>query len=179
MKKEKGYITIEASLVLIGFFLTVFAVLSVIRFFTAEILIHRYLTNAALEISEMGLFDEELSSGDTEYMNRIITITDGCGNYDDREQMMYMGIGSGDISDFIRKDVKGISGFLGDQDKMLSSYGVVGGLGGLDFSESTMSRSGKTLTVRVKYKYSLIELPFFRDLGFSIDREQSVTTGVW
>ena len=180
INREEGMITIEASTTFFMYILAIYLMLQFISFVTAEVLIHRCLTNLSLEVSEMSLAYEDISSGRMDTVNQIVR---GCYGYSfnmDRssEDVMMSAWNGSAINAVFRNNIEDSQFGFTNIDQELKRLGVKGGLEGIDFSSSYVTGEHGTVCIRATYSYQVLSVPIFGE-GFCIEASQSAETGVW
>ena len=182
MKDEKGLITIEVCTSMLLYFIAIFLIMTILTLVTSDAMIHRSITNLALEVSEMGYVSDEITSGETKTMNYLVGGSFGYRfSMDESPQKVYKALKTGKgINTTFFNDIE----YNQFEDKLIgldiSLYmmGIDYGLEGVDFSGSHLSADGSEVYINAKYSYMIMELPMF-DIKCEIPGEQSVKTGVW
>lgn len=203
---EKGSLTVEALVFLIPFIMAFCTIINAARFVQAEMLIHHAITQTAKQISTYSyvLTKTEIaekmqrSNGKsqefTDDVNRAATsisgLADAVGDPGALAEGVFSMVKSGIVGEAtsgavgaLAKDSieKSIENLTDDPDEFLENLGIVGGLSGLDFSESkwlsnTQEEKGNVQIV-VTYKMKNVLFPDF-DFG-QHEFCQSASTLIW
>ena len=203
---EKGSLTVEALVFLIPFIMAFCTIINAARFVQAEMLIHHAITQTAKQISTYSyvLTKTEIaekmqrSNGKsqefTDDVNRAVTSISGLADAVENPgalaegvfSMVKSGIAgeatSGAVGALAKDSIeKSIENLTDDPDEFLENLGIVGGLSGLDFSESkwlsnTQEEKGNVQIV-VAYKMKNVLFPDF-DFG-QHEFCQSASTLIW
>lgn len=182
-KREKGSLTVEASLVLTFFIFVIMLFLSFGRVFRAQNYVSHalmqttqaiaqdyYIMEKAQNVTRAGKFNNailELLAG----IEDITSITDI--NQQFLMQIHWSDANSGLEADAFRKYAKWTLG--DDIDDTLKEMGIDAGLNGLEIQESSIEASGDVY-VYVKYQVKLL----FPYLGFkTVELEQKARAKIW
>ncbi len=188
---SRGSLTVEALLFLIPFMMAFFTLINAARFVQAEMLIHHAITQTAKQISAYGyvLTKAEISSrmqetnrksdefkvtvdqaassieGFTEAVGDMDALADGVlsrvKNLGQQAVMTYV---VGMLSENNIKNA--ISLVSDDPDEYLENIGIVGGLSGLQFSDSEMiSNTGGKADIKIVVTYTMKNI-LFPDFDF-------------
>ena len=205
-KSEKGSLTVEALVFLIPFILAFCTIINASRFVQAEMLIHHAITQTAKQISTYSYVltktevaermqktngkSQEFTNDMERAISSVSGLADAVGAPEDLAEgvfsMLKSGIAgeitSGAVEKLAKASIeKAVENLTDDPDEFFENLGIVGGLSGLDFSESkwlsNTSEQKGNVQIIVTYKMKNVLFPDF-DFG-QYEFSQSVSTLIW
>lgn len=205
-KSEKGSLTVEALVFLIPFIMAFCTIINAARFVQAEMLIHHAITQTAKQVSTYSYVltkaeiaqrmqatngkSQEFTNDMNEAMTSISGLADAVGDPEAMAEGAFSVVKSGVAQEVtsaaigkLAKDSieKSIKNLTDDPDKFLENLGIVGGLSGLDFSESKWisNDAGGKGNVKIVVTYMMKNV-IFPDFDFGqYEFYQCASTLIW
>lgn len=206
LKDSRGSLTVEALLFLIPFIIAFCTIINAARFVQAEVLIHHAITQSAKQISaysyvltksqisakmqESNEKSEKFQADVEKAVSSIQGLAEAAGASDEFVEGVFS-LAKSETRELIMTQIAGeltrdviedsISLISDNPDEFLSDTGIVGGLGGLDFSQSEWISTGEgekaNIKIVVTYTMKNVLFPNF-DFG-QYEFRQSASTLIW
>lgn len=206
LKDSRGSLTVEALLFLIPFIIAFCTIINAARFVQAEVLIHHAITQSAKQISaysyvltksqisakmqESNEKSEKFQADVEKAVSSIQGLAEAAGASDEFVEGVFS-LAKSETRELIMTQIAGeltrdviedsISLISDNPDEFLSDTGIVGGLGGLDFSQSEWISTGEgekaNIKIVVTYAMKNVLFPNF-DFG-QYEFRQSASTLIW